>query len=115
MAQVGARGVSFHVQELGDGAGRPPVVMLHGLLLGSMASWYFTTAPVLAAGRRVMLFDLRGHGLSGRPKDGYDVATMAGDLGALVEARFGAADGPVDLVGHSYGALVALRFAIDHP
>ena len=45
MPQVTANGLAFHVQELG--AGRP-VVMVHGLLVGSLASWYFTAAPALA-------------------------------------------------------------------
>ena len=77
------RGLTFHVQDLGRGEGtraraRTPVVMLHGLLVGSLASWYFTSAPVLAEARRVRLFDLRGHGKSGRATSGYDVPTMAG-------------------------------------
>jgi len=104
---VGANGLAFHVTELGAG---PAVVMAHGLLIGTLASWYFTAAPALARAHRVRLYDLRGHGLSDKPKTGYDLATMSADLGALTADldRF-------DLVGHSWGALVALRFAIDHP
>jgi pimeloyl-ACP methyl ester carboxylesterase len=108
MPRVAANGLDFHVQELGSGA---PVVMLHGLLIGSLASWYFTAAPSLARTRRVRLYDLRGHGLSERPARGYDSRTMAADLDALTRDL----DEPFDLVGHSWGALVALRFAIDHP
>jgi pimeloyl-ACP methyl ester carboxylesterase len=100
------------VQELGTKSAAPDVVMLHGLLLGSLASWYFTAAPVLARSRHVVLYDLRGHGLSERTAGGYDVATMAGDLAGVVER---CTSGVVDLVGHSFGALVALRFALDHP
>src|SRR5262249_25639953 len=106
---VVARSVRFHTQELGAGE-RPSVVMLHGLLIGSLASWYFTAAPALAERRRVLLYDLRGHGRSERTADGYDVATMASDLAELA-APFDAR--PIDLVGHSFGALVALRFALD--
>jgi len=135
---VVANGVKFHVQELGGGERpgpllgdavptlRTPVVMLHGLLVGTLAAWYFTAAPALAAERRVRMFDLRGHGRTERVRSGYDVATMAADLGALVEGigqgpvdrescEEGGGRGPVDLVGHSFGALVALRFALDHP
>ncbi|MFO0586966.1 MAG: alpha/beta hydrolase [Polyangiaceae bacterium] len=107
---VVANGARFHVQDLGAGP-RPPVVMLHGLLVGSLAAWYFTAAPALAEQRRVRLFDLRGHGRTERVREGYDVATMARDLAELA-APLG--DGPIDLVGHSFGALVALRFALDH-
>ena len=118
---VVASGLSFHTQQLGPGAPAPganeraeraPVVMAHGLLLGSLATWYFTAAPALAKERRVLLFDLRGHGRTERARTGYDVATMARDIDALA-APF--SEGPIDLVGHSFGALVALRFAIDHP
>ena len=107
---VVANGARFHVQDLGAGP-RPPVVMLHGLLVGSLAAWYFTAAPALAEQRRVRLFDLRGHGRTERAREGYDVASMARDLEALA-APLG--DGPIDLVGHSFGALVTLRFALDH-
>lgn len=108
MPLVAARGLRFHVQELGAG---PPLVMVHGLLIGSLASWYFTAAPTLARRRRVRLYDLRGHGRSERAPSGYDLASMAADLAALTADL----PAPIDLVGHSWGGLVALRFALDHP
>ena len=108
MSFVTAGGVSLHVQELGAG---PPVVMIHGLLIGSLASWYFTAAPTLARRHRVRLYDLRGHGRSAHASTGYDVATLAADLVAITADL----DGPIDVVGHSWGGLIALRFAIDHP
>ena len=104
-----ANGLRFHAVTLGDG---PPVVMLHGLLVGNLATWFFTGARVLAKTHRVLLYDLRGHGRSERPATGYDVATMAGDLEALVA---GFTDEPVALVGHSFGALVAMHYARAHP
>jgi pimeloyl-ACP methyl ester carboxylesterase len=94
---------------MGDG---PPVVMLHGLLVGNMTTWYFTTAPRVAKNHRVILFDLRGHGRSGRPPGGYDVRRMTRDLASVVEQL---TDEPVALVGHSYGALLALMFALGRP
>jgi len=107
MPIVNANGIGLHVQEIGAG---PPVVMVHGLLIGSLASWYFTAAPALAKDHRVRVYDLRGHGRSERAKTGYDVRTLATDLAALTSDL-----GVVDVVGHSWGALVALRFALDHP
>lgn len=107
-------GVALHVEVLGEERANaaPPVVMLHGLLVGNMATWYFTAAPALAARHKVVLFDLRGHGLSARARSGYDVATMTRDLSTVVERVAGA---PAIVVGHSYGAVVAMNFAKDHP
>ena len=102
-------GIDLHVQEMGEG---PPVVMLHGLLVGNMTTWYWTAAPELAERHRVILFDLRGHGRSARPPSGYDVPRMSRDLACVVDEL---TYGPVALVGHSYGALVALTFALRHP
>ncbi|RMI29790.1 alpha/beta fold hydrolase, partial [Actinomadura harenae] len=110
MAYVRARGVRFHVVDLGRDTGRSPVVMLHGLFTGSAASWFFTSAPALARTRRVRLPDWRGHGLTERTPTGYDTATMADDLAALTADL-----PPFAIAGHSYGATVAVRFARAHP
>ncbi len=110
MSFVTANDVRFHVQVLGNGPG-PLVVMLHGLLFGNLASWYFTTAPTLAHDHQVLLYDLRGHGRSQRVPRGYGVASMTRDLEALLVDRAG----KLVLVGHSHGASVAMRFTIDHP
>ena len=109
MSFVQANGLTFHVQELGRGR---PVALVHGMIVGNLASWYFSVAPVLAQDRRVLMYDLRGHGKSERARSGYDLAMQAADLLALTEAWDAAA---LDVVGHSYGGLVALRFALDHP
>ena len=98
-------GVTLHVQELGSG---PPVVMIHGLF-GNLATWYFTAATELAKNHRVIVYDLRGHGKSARTPRGYDVASMARDLDAVVE---GVVREDAVLVGHSYGGLIALAFAL---
>jgi pimeloyl-ACP methyl ester carboxylesterase len=102
-------GLSFHFQLLGAG---PPVCMLHGLLVGNLATWYFGAAARLARDHRVLLYDLRGHGKSERAERGYDTTTLAADLDALLPL---AGDGAATLVGHSWGALVALRFALARP
>lgn len=103
-------GVSLHVQELGEGS---PVVMIHGLTLGNIATWYFTTAPALAPRHRVVLYDLRGHGMSAKARSGYDLATMSRDLGTIIDRTVGGR--PVTLVGHSYGAVIAMNVALRHP
>ncbi len=110
MPLVLANGLSQNAVELGQGS---RVVMLHGLLVGSSASWYFTSAPTLAKDHRLLLYDIRGHGRSARAPRGYDTVTLAEDLCALLDVL--GWRGPISVVGHSYGALVALRFALTHP
>jgi pimeloyl-ACP methyl ester carboxylesterase len=88
-----------------------PVLLLHGL--GSTAAvWEQFGAEVAAAGRRALAVDLRGHGESSWPGEGYDFDTMARDLIALSEhLRLG----PAALVGHSMGGRVALHVALRRP
>lgn len=109
MPHLDAGDVRLHVQELGPAAA-DPVVMFHGLFTGNLAAWYFTAAPAVAATRRVRLVDLRGHGLSDRPATGYDGPTMVADAAAVTADL-----APFAAVGHSYGALLAMRLAAAHP
>jgi len=117
MEHVAVDGSRLSSLLLGRGGGTP-LVMLHGLVHGNMASWYFSAAPALAAQRRVVLYDQRGHGGSplatGRESAGFDLESQVADLCAVL-AHHGLADTAVDLAGHSIGALVALRFALRRP
>ena len=121
MANVVANGITFHVQRLrrqtSDGAPQPPgpvVVFLHGLVIDNLSSLYYSLAnPVAQAGADAILYDQRGHGLSERPPCGYRIEDSVADLGTLLDAL--EVSGPVHLVGHSYGASVALRAALAEP
>jgi pimeloyl-ACP methyl ester carboxylesterase len=88
------------------------VVLLHGLLVGNLASWYLSVAPKLSERAEVLMYDLRGHGKSARSAEGFDLPTLASDLNALLE-RVGWTKGPLTLIGHSYGGRVALAWALD--
>ena len=100
--------------EPGDGRRpRPGVLLIHGL---SNTAWSWTpVARRLRAVRRVVAMDLRGHGLSDAPTEGYDPPTFAGDVLAAAEGS-GLLAGPGDrvvLAGHGFGAIVAAWAAAD--
>ena len=105
---MGARvEILFH-RELG-GAGKPPLVVLHGLL-GSSRNW-LTTGGDLAARYHVFALDLRNHGKS--PHDAVmDYDAMMGDVLAWMDAQ---GLGKVALMGHSMGGKVAMLLACRHP
>ncbi len=105
-----SNGIRLHYQEMGHGH---TLVMLHGLLLDSLALWYFTASRIASNQRRILTYDFRGHGKSEKTVSGFDLHTLSLDLAGLLdglEPRLA-----IDLCGYSYGCLVALRYAIDNP
>jgi pimeloyl-ACP methyl ester carboxylesterase len=105
---IEANGQRFHLYDWG-GAGQP-LLLLHGLASNARI-WDFV-APLLARTARVVAVDQRGHGLSSKPDGGYDFSSVVADLAALT----GALDfvRPI-VVGHSWGASVAVAYAAQHP
>ncbi|MFB9727752.1 alpha/beta hydrolase [Haloechinothrix salitolerans] len=88
----------------------PIVVCVHGLGYDSLASFYLTlAAPLSAAGVDVLAYDLRGHGRSERPRDGYQVADFVADLTSLLDIL--GIDRPVHLIGNSFGGTIAFSLA----
>jgi pimeloyl-ACP methyl ester carboxylesterase len=87
-----------------------PLVMLHGL--GTTAAIWQLVAPYLCHHHLVIAFDLRGHGESDAPEGGYDFVTVAEDV---VYGMAGLGLGKIALVGHGWGARVALVLAVRHP
>jgi len=117
MVMVDTGDIRLHVQRLGPSDGRPAtaaLVLLHGLLTDSLASYYFTVAPAFAAaGTEVVMYDHRGHGRSERPESGYTLDAFVGDLEALLDRL--ELTGPVHLVGNSFGGTVAFHYALRRP
>lgn len=101
-------GIRIHHQRVGDG---PDVVMVHGIT-GNLAVWHLRLVPALCDELRLHTYDLRGHGHSDVPPTGYSPDDMAGDLLELLDAL--ELERPA-LVGHSYGADIALYLAANHP
>ena len=87
-----------------------PVLLLHGL--ASTCHIWDLVAPLLAEDFRIAAMDQRGHGQSAQVDDGYDFATVLGDAAALIEHL--GWQRPI-VVGHSWGADVALELAVAHP
>jgi len=90
-----------------DGA---PVIFLHGVT----DSWrsFERVLPLLPPSVHALALSQRGHGDSSRPTSGYRFADMSADLLAFLDAM---GLRTATIVGHSMGASVAQRFAIDHP
>ena len=102
-------GVTLHARDWGGG-GRA-VVLLHGLASNARI-WDGVAPRLVGAGLRVVAVDLRGHGDSDQPGEGYDFETVGRDLSAALAAL--GIQRPV-LAGHSWGANVGLQFAADRP
>jgi pimeloyl-[acyl-carrier protein] methyl ester esterase len=92
-------GVNIHYEEMGEGR---PLVLLHGWA-GSGRLWRFQHE--LADGCRLVIPDLRGHGLSSAPAEGFGLDDLVSDIFILFE-RLGLSD--AILLGWSLGSQVAL-------
>lgn len=100
--------VSLHYESTGAGA---PVLLVMGL--GMNATGWWRTVPVLAdAGLRVLTFDNRGVGRSGRPIGPYTTAAMADDAAAVLDA---AAVDRAHVYGISLGGMIAQEIVLRHP
>jgi len=108
MPKIKANGVNLHYITVGTG---PDIVMLHGFL-GNLAVWHLYIAPILRREYRVTTYDLRGHGYSDVTPDHYTTADMVDDLRCLLDGL--GIESPI-LVGHSFGADIALYFSLLYP
>jgi non-heme chloroperoxidase len=81
VGQENSAAIDLYYEDHGPG---DPVVLVHGYLLDGR-SWEKQEAALLAAGHRVITYDRRGFGASGRPSVGYDYDTLAADLAVLLD------------------------------
>ena len=109
-------GVPLHVEEVGpEGAVRgPTVVFLHGYTQ-ELAVWHYQRQALAADNPgRLVFYDHRSHGKSGRSPAGNSTIDQLGrDLYAVLQTC--APRGPVVLVGHSMGGMTIMALADQHP
>jgi len=107
---AGGGGVHLHVVETGNPGGRP-ILFIHGLSQ-SWLSWNRQFDSELARDYRLVAMDMRGHGLSDKPRDVYaDSRLWADDVRAVIDNL--KLDHPV-LCGWSYGSLAILDYLRHH-
>jgi magnesium chelatase accessory protein len=105
---VTAAGLDWHVQRYGTG---PVALLLHGT--GAATHSWRGLGPLLARRYTVIAPDLPGHGFTQTlPASRWSLPGVASAVGALVRELCGA-DGPALVVGHSAGAAIAARAALD--
>jgi len=112
MPTVRANGIDIYYELHGPArAGQPPLVMTHGFS-GSTEEWRDLVLP-LAARRRLLLYDVRGHHLTTAPEDSaeYSIPTFAADQRALMLAL---GIERAHIGGLSMGGMIATQFAVDY-
>jgi pimeloyl-ACP methyl ester carboxylesterase len=107
---TGGGGTRLHVVETGNSRG-PTILFIHGISQ-CWLQWSRQLDSTLAQSHRLIAMDMRGHGRSERPRDGYDDSTLwAGDVDAVIQGL--ELDHPI-LCGWSYGPLVMLDYVRHH-
>jgi pimeloyl-ACP methyl ester carboxylesterase len=105
--EITTNGTTIHVRIGGTG---PAVLLLHGY--GETGDMWAPLAAALEKTHTVVVPDLRGMGLSSKPKGGFDKKTQGGDVAGVLDAL------TIDktaVVAHDIGNMVAFAFAADHP
>lgn len=111
---------SFHngaveIAYIDEGEG-DPILLVHGFASSKNVNWIYPTwvSELKKNGRRVIAFDNRGHGESGKLYDAadYEIATMAGDISALMDhLKIERAD----VMGYSLGSRMTAVLALQAP
>ena len=106
-------GVLLHAEVSGNEDAPVTVVFCHGYCL-SQDVWHYQRLA-LAEETRLVLYDQRGHGRSGRgDSDRASIDQLGTDLAAVLAAT-APGDGPVVLVGHSMGGMTIMALADQRP
>lgn len=107
----GDDGTRLVVRSVAGDLSLPPFVLVHGLASNSRL-WDEVAAGLAVADHASHAVDLRGHGESEKPDDGYDFASVAADVAAVVRD---VVERRAILVGQSWGANVVIETAARFP
>jgi pimeloyl-ACP methyl ester carboxylesterase len=103
--------INYIVEGTGD-----PVLLIHGFASSLQGNWRApgVIAAIVAAGRKVIAIDCRGHGRSGKPHDpqAYAGSAMAHDAIAVLD-HLGIEK--ADLAGYSMGGFLSASLLVNHP
>jgi len=101
-------GIKMYYEIHGEGK---PIVLLHGAYMTINLNWG-QLIPEFAKNRKVIVFELQGHGHTELTKRPYSYMTMATDVAqALKHLKIESAD----IVGYSFGGTVAYQLAFQNP
>jgi len=104
--EIATNGTTIHVRVGGKG---PAVTLLHGY--GETGDMWGALANDLARDHTVVVPDLRGMGLSAKPKGGFDKKNQGKDVSGVLDAL---KIGKTDLVTHDIGNMVGFAFAAEN-
>ena len=106
-------GTLLHYELSSGSFQKPTLFFLHGLG-GDLDAWKYVKRPLRDLGYSTIAMDLRGHGFSDHParSKSYEIDNLAQDV---VEISSREKVGKIVLIGHCWGAMVSLNFAINFP
>lgn len=108
---VSANGIGQHYYRTGAGSGKPPLLLLHGILAGGLT--WLRVAKALAGDYDVVMLDARGHGRSARLYGAdFSYPILVEDAAAAIRAL--GLERPA-ILGHSLGGATAALLAARYP
>lgn len=107
MANLRVRDTDLYYEIIGQG---DPIVFIHGL--GSSTRDWEYQIDFFSKHYQVVVFDVRGHGKSGKPPGPYSIPLFAQDTAELIRSLDIA---PTHVVGISMGGMIAFQLALDEP
>ena len=106
-------GIPLRVEEVGPADAPLTAVFVHGYAL-SMGSWHYQRQGLAGPDLRMVFYDQRSHGQSGRaPSETASIDQLGHDLAEVVDELV--PTGPVVLIGHSMGGMTVMALADQYP